>query len=58
MASILSSGMVDKKPQSKLSGEVEYDEVYVAAGHQGNPSAVKKKRRLGRRNRLRGAWRW
>ena len=26
-----------------LSGEVECDEVYVVAGHQGHPEAVKKK---------------
>jgi len=38
-----------------LSGEVEFDEVYVIAGHKENPAAVKKKRRQGRRNRLKGA---
>ena len=26
-----------------LSGEVECDEVYIVAGHKGNPEAVKKK---------------
>ena len=44
-----------KKPDIKLSGEVECDEVYVIAGHKGNPDAVKKKKRKGRRNRLKGA---
>ncbi len=39
----------------QLSGEVECDEVYVTAGHKGNPDAVKKKGRLGRRNRLKGS---
>jgi len=34
---------------------VEFDEVYVVAGHKGNPAAVKKKKRQGRRNRLKGA---
>jgi len=39
----------------KLSGEVECDEVYVTAGQKGNADAVKKKGRLGRRNRLKGS---
>ena len=43
MASRLRSGVVDKKPESKLSGEVECDEVYVVAGHKGNSAAVKKR---------------
>ena len=43
MASVLRSGVVDKKPQAKLSGEVECDEVYVVAGHKGRPEAVKKR---------------
>ncbi|MBX9838284.1 MAG: IS1595 family transposase [Silvanigrellaceae bacterium] len=37
-----------------LSHKVECDEVYVVAGHKGNPNSVRKKKRLGRRNRLRG----
>jgi hypothetical protein len=32
-----------KKPPVQLSGEVECDEVYVVAGHEGFPGAVKKK---------------
>lgn len=43
MAMLLRSGIVEKKPEEKLSGEVECDEVYVTAGHKGNPEAVKKK---------------
>lgn len=39
----------------KLSGEVECDEVYLVAGHKGNPAAVIAKGRPPRRNRLRGA---
>jgi transposase-like protein len=42
MAGVLRSGVVEKKPPVKLSGEVECDEVYVVAGHKGNPAAVKK----------------
>lgn len=33
---------------------MECDEVYVVAGHKGNPAAVAKKGRKGRRNRLKG----
>lgn len=43
MAGILRSGIVEKKPEETLSGEVEFDEVYVVAGHKGNPEAVKKR---------------
>lgn len=43
MASILRSGVVNKKPEVKLSGEVECDEVYIVAGHKGHPEAVKKR---------------
>jgi hypothetical protein len=42
MASILRGGVVNKKPEIKLSGEVECDEVYVIAGQKGNSPAVKK----------------
>ena len=47
--------LLKKKREVILSGEVECDEVYVVAGHKGNPNSVKQKNRLGRRNRLRGA---
>lgn len=30
-------------PDPELSGEVEFDEVYVVAGHKGHPNAVKKR---------------
>ena len=43
MASVLRSGVVEKKPDVKLSKEVECDEVYVIAGHKGNTAAVKKR---------------
>ncbi len=42
MAEVLRSGVVEKKPAACLSGEVECDEVYVVAGHKGQPDAVKK----------------
>lgn len=42
MASQLRAGIVDNAPDVKLDGEVEVDEVYVVAGHKGNPQAVKK----------------
>jgi transposase-like protein len=37
-----------------LTGEVECDEVYIVAGHKGNPAAVADKGRRGRRRRLKG----
>jgi transposase-like protein len=43
MASQLRGGIVECKPVETLSGEVECDEVYVVAGHQGHPEAVKKR---------------
>ena len=43
MTQQLRSGIVDKKPEIILEGEVECDEVYVVAGHKGQPGAVKKK---------------
>src|ERR687893_1664257 len=43
MASQLREGIVERKPEVRLSGEVECDEVYVVAGHKGQPEAVRKK---------------
>jgi len=43
MAEVLRTGIAEKKPETKLSGEVECDEVYVVAGHKGQPEAVKKR---------------
>src|SRR4029077_1071176 len=43
MASQLREGIVARKPEVQLSGEVECDEVYVVAGHKGHPAAVAKK---------------
>src|SRR6476620_10404630 len=43
MASHLREGLVAKVPEATLDGTVEADEVYVVAGHKGNPAAVQKK---------------
>nr|WP_201750256.1 hypothetical protein [Tautonia marina] len=43
MATLLQEGVVRRKPDAKLSGEVECNEVYVVAGHKGHPEAVRKK---------------
>lgn len=43
MATLLREGVVRRKPEVMLSGEVECDEVYVVAGHKGHPEAVRKK---------------
>ena len=40
-------GIVERKPEVTLSGEVECDEVYVTAGHKGHPEEVKKEGRPG-----------
>jgi hypothetical protein len=37
MAEVLRSGVVEKKPETVLSGAVECDEVYVGAGNKGQP---------------------
>jgi hypothetical protein len=43
MTAQLREGIVARKPEVPLSGEVECDEVYVVAGHKGHPEAVQKK---------------
>jgi hypothetical protein len=43
MTSQLRQGIVEKKPEVHLAGEVGCDEVYVVAGHKGHPAAVAKK---------------
>lgn len=43
-----------KKKPVRLSGEIETDEVYVIAGHKGQPAQVAQAGREGRRRRLRG----
>jgi len=47
--------IVKRKPIVTLQNEVECDEVYIVAGHKGNPIAVKEKGRQGRRRRLKGS---
>ena len=43
MTEQLRTGVVVAQPESTLSGEVECDEVYIVAGHKGQPEAVLKK---------------
>ena len=43
MTGQLRAGLVAKSPPARLEGEVEIDEVYVVAGHKGNPAAVAKR---------------
>ncbi len=43
MTTQLRSQIVASKPTVSLEGEVECDEVYVIAGHKGQPEVVKKK---------------
>jgi len=42
MTEQLRGGLVAKTPPVRLEGEVEIDEVYVVAGHKGQPAAVAK----------------
>ena len=42
MTEQLRDGLVAKAPAVELQGEVEVDEVYVVAGHKGQPAAVAK----------------
>jgi transposase-like protein len=43
MTEQLRGGLVAKAPAVPLAGEVEIDEVYVVAGHKGQPAAVAKR---------------
>src|SRR5215211_5940759 len=47
MTEQLRRGLVAKAPEVRLAGEVEVDEVYVVAGHKGQPVAVAKRGDLG-----------
>src|SRR5918997_5702670 len=42
MTEALRSGLAAKAPPVRLDGEVEIDEAYVVAGHEGQPAAVAK----------------
>ena len=43
MTEHLRSGLAAKLPPARLEGAVEIDEVYVVAGHKGQPAAVAKR---------------
>jgi hypothetical protein len=43
MTEPLRHGLAAKLPPAALGGEVEIDEVYVVAGHKGQPAAVAKR---------------
>jgi transposase-like protein len=47
MTEQLRHGLTAKVPAVTLAGEIEIDEVYVVAGHKGNPAAVAKRGVLG-----------
>ena len=55
MTEQLRDEVVIRQPEPALSGDVECDEVYVIAGHKGQPEAVRSAGRRGRRRRLKGA---
>ena len=43
MTEHLRRGLISKAPEVRLEGEVEIDEVYVVAGHKGQPATVVKR---------------
>ena len=43
MTEHLRSGLAGRTPAAKLEGQVEIDEVYVVAGHKGQPAEVVKR---------------
>jgi DNA-binding transcriptional regulator LsrR (DeoR family) len=43
MTERLRDGIVARTPPTTLSGEAEIDEVYVVAGHKGQPAEVEKR---------------
>ena len=43
MTSQLRAGIMEKKPEIVLSGEVECDELYLIAGFKGQPAEVRKR---------------
>jgi transposase-like protein len=53
MAELLRGGIVRHRPNVRMQGVVECDEVYVVAGHKGRPDKIKG--RAARRRRLKGA---
>src|SRR3954453_12718525 len=54
MTTTLRQGIIERRPEPALAGEVECDEVSVVAGPKGNPEAVRNQGRAGRRRRLKG----
>jgi len=43
MTTLLREGIVQRRPDVRLSGVVECDEVYVVAGHKGHPEVVRER---------------
>jgi transposase-like protein len=52
MTTFLRQAIHAQRQPPPLAGEVEFDEVYIVAGHKGQPAAVQAAERPGRRNRL------
>ncbi|MEO0375374.1 MAG: hypothetical protein AAF329_12275 [Cyanobacteria bacterium P01_A01_bin.17] len=43
ITSELRQAVADKRPEVQLSGTVEFDKVYVIAGHKGQPEVIEKR---------------
>lgn len=52
MTTFLRQALHAQRQPPLLEGEVEFDEVYIVAGHKGQPAAVQRAGRSARRNRL------
>lgn len=52
MTTFLRQALHTQRQPPVLEGEVEFDEVYIVAGHKGQPTAVQAAGRSARRNRL------
>lgn len=49
MTSLRGEGVYEKHPQEQLEGAIEFDELYLIAGHKSKSDAVKKRRKARRR---------
>lgn len=54
MTRTLRGGLLARQDPGPLTGPVEVDEVYITAGHKGQPAVVQAEGRTGRRRRRRG----
>lgn len=54
MTTLLRTTVVERKPEVTFAGEVEFEKVYIVAGHKGHPEALKNLSRPPRQRKLLG----